>query len=96
MSHILWSAAWTAPSSNPATYEGFEGNALPCAEDLTVIFLGNVKNDNQELDIVADNKSDIDDSEDKICVLWGDDQEVKVTLIRVHFTWYYSELWAGL
>ena len=43
------------------------------AEELTAISLGNSKIDNQELDIVAENESEIGDSEDKECVLTGDE-----------------------
>ena len=61
---------------NPATYawqkeDGFwipvlfEGNDLGSAEELTAILLGSVKIDNQELDVVAENESDIEDNHDE-------------------------------
>ena len=50
----------------------FEGNALPSAEELTGISLGSAKIDKQELDVVAENESDIEDSKDEECVLLGD------------------------
>ena len=43
----------------------FEGNALTSAEELAAISLGSVKIDNQELDVVAENESDIEDREDE-------------------------------
>ena len=69
---------------NPATYGQkkeddfwvsvwFQGNALPSAEELTAISLGSVKIDNEELDIVAENESDIKDSQVEECVLSGDE-----------------------
>ena len=51
----------------------FKGNALPSAKELTAISLGSVKIDNQELDIVAENESDIKHSQDKECILLGDE-----------------------
>ena len=65
---------------NPATYvwqkeDGFwipvwfEGNDLRSVEELGAISPGSVKIDNQELDMVAENESDIEDSQDKECVL---------------------------
>ena len=53
---------------NPATYGwqkddgfwvpvSFDGNAFPSAEKLTAISLGSIKIDNQEFNIVAENKS---------------------------------------
>ena len=38
--------------------------------------LGSFKIDNQELDIVAENQSDIEDSEDEECILSGDEPGV--------------------
>ena len=69
---------------NHATYgwqkeDGFrapvwsEGNALPSAEELTSISLRSVKMDNQELDIMAENEPDIENSKDEECVLSGDE-----------------------
>ena len=72
---------------NPATYEWkkeddfwepvwFEGNALPSAEELTTISLGSIDIDNQELDKVAENELDIEDSEEEEHVLLGDEPQV--------------------
>ena len=43
----------------------FEGNDLRSAEELTAISLGSVKIDNQELDMVAENESDIADNQNE-------------------------------
>ena len=43
------------------------------AEELTAILLGNAKIDNQELDTVTENESEIEYSKDKECVLSGDE-----------------------
>ena len=43
----------------------FEGNALTSVEKLAAILLGSVKIDNEELDVVTENESDIKDSEDE-------------------------------
>ena len=86
LSRILWLATWTVTwsSANPTT-DGwkkeddfwvpvwFAGNAFPSAEELTAISLESVEFDNQELDIVAENESEIVDSVDKECVLSGDE-----------------------
>ena len=51
----------------------FEGNALPGAEEVTAILLGSFNIDNQELDIVPENESDIKDSEGEEHALLGDE-----------------------
>ena len=57
--------------------------------------LGRVKTDNQELDIVTENESDIEDIEEEECVLSGD-KDLHSNIDKVHLTWYYSDFWASL
>ena len=63
----------------------FEGNALPCVEEITAISLGSVKSDNQEFEIAAENESGIEIARTKNVFCRVMNQELTVTLKFIRY-----------